>query len=96
MPVGLRLMHFAAAGIALGVCVPLGLLFLIARFDPRARSADALARATGLPVFASVPYYRGPHDDTIDRKRNLQWIGIVILVLVAYVALYLIRVARHV
>ena len=96
MPVGLRLMHFAGAGILLGLCVPLALLFLIARFDPRARSADALGRATGLPVFASVPYYRGPHDDALDRKRNLQWIGIVILVLVAYVALYLIRVARHV
>ncbi|HVX03942.1 MAG TPA: XrtA system polysaccharide chain length determinant [Rhodanobacteraceae bacterium] len=96
MPVGLRLMHFAAAGMLLGVCVPLGLLFLIARFDPRARSADALARATGLPVFASVPYYRGPHDDALDRKHNLQWIGIVVIVLVAYVALYLIRVARHI
>lgn len=96
MPVGLRLMHFAGAGLLLGLCVPLALLFLIARFDSRARSADALGRATGLPVFASVPYYRGPHDDALDRKHNLQWIGIVILVLVAYVALYLIRVARHV
>jgi polysaccharide chain length determinant protein (PEP-CTERM system associated) len=96
MPVGLRLMHFAAAGMLLGVCVPLGLLFLIARFDPRTRSADTLARATGLPVFASVPYYRGAHDDAIDRKRNLQWIGIVVIVLVAYAALYLIRVLRHV
>jgi polysaccharide chain length determinant protein (PEP-CTERM system associated) len=96
MPVGLRLMHFAAAGILLGLCVPLGLLFLIARFDPRTRSADTLARATGLPVFASVPYYRGAHDDALDRKRNLQWIGIVVIVLVAYAALYLIRVLRHV
>ena len=96
MPVGLRLMHFAAAGMLLGVCVPLGLLFLIARFDPRARSADALARATGLPVFASVPYYRGPHDDALDRKHNMQWIGIVILVLVAYFGLYAVRVMRHV
>jgi polysaccharide chain length determinant protein (PEP-CTERM system associated) len=95
MPVGLRLMHFAAAGIIAGVCVPLGLLFLVARFDPRARSADTLARATGLPVFATVPYYRGPHDDVIDRKRNIRWVGIVVLVLVAYLALYLIRVMRH-
>jgi hypothetical protein len=43
-----------------------------------------------------VPYYRGPHDDALDRKHNLQWIGIVVIVLVAYVALYLIRVARHI
>jgi hypothetical protein len=71
------------------------LLFLVARFDPRARSADTLARATGLPVFATVPYYRGPHDDVIDRKRSIRWVGIVVLVLVAYVALYLIRVMRH-
>ena len=95
MPVGLRLMHFAAAGMILGVCIPLGLLFLIARFDPRARSADTLARATGLPVFASVPYYRGPHDDSMDRRRNLQWIAIVIGVMIAYVVLYLIRKIMH-
>jgi len=96
MPVGLRLMHFAAAGIMAGICVPLALLFLIARFDPRTRSADTLARATGLPVFASVPYYRGPRDDALDRKRNLQWIVIVIAVLVAYFGLYLFRIMRHV
>lgn len=96
MPVGLRLMHFAAAGILLGVCVPLALLFLIARFDPRARSAEALARATGLPVFASVPYYRGARDDALDRKHNLQWIGLVIIVLIAYFGLYLFRVLRHI
>ncbi|MDE2271587.1 MAG: hypothetical protein KGJ94_06330 [Xanthomonadaceae bacterium] len=96
MPVGLRLMHFAAAGIILGICVPLGVLFLTARFDPRTRSADALARGTGLPVFASVPYYREPRDDSLDRKRNLQWIGIVVIVMIAYFGLYLIRVMRHI
>jgi polysaccharide chain length determinant protein (PEP-CTERM system associated) len=95
MPVGLRLMHFAAAGMLLGVGIPLGLLFLVARFDPRTRSADTLARATGLPVFASVPYYRDARDDAIDRKRNLQWIAIVVIVMVAYFGLYLIRVLRH-
>jgi hypothetical protein len=79
----------------LGVGIPFGLLFLIARFDPRTRSADTLARATGLPVFASVPYYRSAHDDAIDRKRNLQWIAIVVVVMVAYFGLYLIRVLRH-
>lgn len=96
MPVGLRLMHFAAGGILLGVAIPFGLLFLIARFDPRARSADTLSRATGLPVFASVPYYRDARDDALDRKHNLQWIGIVVLVLVAYFGLYLIRALGHV
>lgn len=95
MPVGLRLMHFAAAGIMAGVGVPLALLFLVARFDPRARSADALARSTGLPVFASVPYYRGPRDDVLDRRRNIKWITIVVLVMVAYVGLYLVRIMRH-
>ena len=95
VPVGLRLMHFAMAGMLLGVVIPLAVLFLIARFDPRARSADTLARVTGLPVFASVPYYRGSHDDALDRRRNLQWIGIVIAVFIAYVGLYLIRALGH-
>ncbi|KAJ0340080.1 hypothetical protein COL154_014188, partial [Colletotrichum chrysophilum] len=56
---------------------------------------NASSLPTGLPVFASVPYYRGPRDDVIDRKRNLQWIAIVIAVFVAYFGLYLIRILSH-
>jgi protein tyrosine kinase modulator len=74
--------------------VPLALLFLVARFDPRARSADLLGRNTGLPVLATVPYYRGPRDDVIDRKRNVLVVLLIVLVLAAYVGLYAFRILR--
>lgn len=94
MPVGLRLMHFAAAGLALGILIPLGLLFGIARFDPRARRSDVLEQATGLPVLATIPAFHTAQDHQRDRRRNLLAIAIVIGVLVAYLLLYTIRTMR--
>ena len=40
LPTGLRLMHFAAAGLLLAIAVPLLLLSLLVKHDPRARSPD--------------------------------------------------------
>ncbi|MEO6689555.1 MAG: XrtA system polysaccharide chain length determinant [Dokdonella sp.] len=56
-PAGLSTIHFAAAGLGLGLVLPLGLLFLVARFDTRLRSVDELERIAGVPVLASVPVY---------------------------------------
>jgi polysaccharide chain length determinant protein (PEP-CTERM system associated) len=54
-PSGLRLMHFAAAGLGLGVAGPLALLFLFVRLDPRVRSVGDLAQSLSVPVLVSVP-----------------------------------------
>lgn len=83
-PSGLRLMHFAAAGLLLGLAVPLGLLFTMVRFDPRVRSARQLERLTGLSVLASVPAYPGPSDRRRRRRRELVAAILVAAVLVAY------------
>lgn len=56
-PSGLRLVHFAVGGLAAAAAMPLGLLFLFIRLDPRVRSAAELERTTGLPVMATVPTY---------------------------------------
>ena len=56
-PSGLRLVHFAVGGLAAAAAMPLGLLFLFIRLDPRVRSAAELERSTGLPVMATVPTY---------------------------------------
>ena len=52
---GLRLMHFAAAGLALAVLVPLLLLSVLVKHDPRVRSPLQLEREAGLPVLAAIP-----------------------------------------
>lgn len=90
-PSGLRLMHFAMAGLGLGIVLPLGLLFGYARFDPRARSAAQIERMAGVPVLATVPVYATPGD----RRRNIVHgtllLAIIAAVGVAYVVMYWVR-----
>lgn len=57
LPTGLRLMHFAAAGLAVAIFVPLLLLSMLVRHDPRVRVPLQIERDAGLPVLASIPAY---------------------------------------
>ncbi|SEN37711.1 polysaccharide chain length determinant protein, PEP-CTERM locus subfamily [Luteibacter sp. UNCMF331Sha3.1] len=77
VPSGLRFMHFGLAGLALSLAIPFGLLFAVARFDPRVRSVAQLERATGFPVLASVPFYPTPRDR---RRTQLQNMTITLMV----------------
>jgi polysaccharide chain length determinant protein (PEP-CTERM system associated) len=87
-PSGLRFMHFGLAGIALSLAIPLGLLFGIARFDPRVRSTAQLERATGLVALATIPFYATPQDRQRERLRNTLLMLIVLGVALAYLALF--------
>src|SRR5690348_9650428 len=68
-PTGLSLTHFALAGIVLALAAPIGLLFGVARFDPRVRSARLLERHIAVPVLAAVPSYAVPRERRNDRAR---------------------------
>ncbi|WP_232821007.1 XrtA system polysaccharide chain length determinant [Dyella sp. C11] len=70
-PSGLRFMHFGLAGMGLSVFLPLGLLFALVWFDPRARSVWQVEQAIGGPVLASIPFYPTPSDRRRDRMRNM-------------------------
>ncbi|MBA2079834.1 XrtA system polysaccharide chain length determinant [Rhodanobacter sp. PCA2] len=91
IPTGLRFLHFAVAGTLLGLALPLGLLFGVARFDPRVRSAEQLERLTGLPVLATVPYYATPQDKRREQLRNLMLATILAVVAVSYFALFVFK-----
>lgn len=90
-PSGLRLMHFAIAGLTLGFLLPLGLLFGYARFDPRVRSASQIERIAGVPVLATIP----PYATIADRRRNAVRGAILAIIIVAvlltYATMYWIR-----
>lgn len=90
-PSGLRLIHFAAGGLLFACAVPLGLLFTLVRFDPRVRSARQLERLTGLNVLATVPAYPAPASKRRTRRREIIAAGLVLMVVVAYAAMYWIR-----
>ncbi len=91
LPTGLRFMHFALGGIGLGLALPFGLLFGLARFDPRVRSAEQLERLTGLPVLATVPYYATPDDRRRNHARNLKLATILAAVAAAYLILFVLK-----
>jgi len=61
-PSGLRFMHIAAIGFVFAVGVPLGLLFLLVRFDPRVRSPRQIALRTGYPLLTTIPAYPTPRE----------------------------------
>lgn len=90
-PSGLRFMHFGLAGLALSLAVPFGLLFAVARFDPRVRSVAQLERATGFPVLASIPFYPTPRDRRRERLQNLMLVLIVTGVAAVYLILFWLR-----
>ena len=90
-PSGLRLMHFAAAGLGLAVLIPFGLLFALIRFDPRVRSARQLERATGLVVLATVPVYPTSRERLRNRARGVIALLLVVGILAAYFFTYWIR-----
>jgi polysaccharide chain length determinant protein (PEP-CTERM system associated) len=91
VPSGLRFMHFGLAGLALALAVPLGLLFMVARFDPRVRSVAQLERATGFPVLATVPFYPTPRDRRRSHLHNMMLATIVLGVGMVYLLVIWLR-----
>lgn len=86
LPSGLRFIHFGLAGLMLALAAPFGLLFGVARFDPRVRSAEQLERLTGLTTLATVPFYYTPQDRRRENLRNT----LLVLTLASVAAAYLI------
>jgi len=93
-PTGLSLMHFALAGIAMALVLPFALLFGVARFDPRVRSARELERNIGVPVLATVPVYATPRERGVERTRNALVILLILGVLAAYALTYWLRLTK--
>lgn len=88
VPSGLRFIHFGIAGVFGAIGIPLGLLFGIARFDPRVRSTEQLESATGLVVLATVPFYPTPADRRREQQRTMMLTLIVLAVVAAYLTLF--------
>ena len=87
-PSGLRFMHFAMGGLAVAAVVPLGLLFLLVRFDPRVRSPRQLERQSHYAVLTVVPRYRTPRDRRREFMRMAASASILCAVVVAYGLVY--------
>ncbi len=84
-PSGLRFLHIATGVLMAAVAMPLGLVLLLVRIDPRVRSPEALERAADLPLLTAMPRY---WTDT-DRRQwwaRIRWAVLaVFLIILAYV-----------
>jgi polysaccharide chain length determinant protein (PEP-CTERM system associated) len=93
-PTGVSLAHFAVAGITLAFIAPLGLLFGVARLDPRVRSARELERQIGVPVLATVPVYATRRENRVQRARYALAILLMLGVFAAYALMYWLRATK--
>lgn len=90
-PEGLRLAHFAAAGVLLGFAIPIGMLITMLRLDPRSRLAGQLGAASGLPVLVGIPEYHTRQDRRRIRARHWAAIAAVVVVVAIYAVVALNR-----
>ncbi|MCB1754535.1 MAG: hypothetical protein KDJ38_03380 [Gammaproteobacteria bacterium] len=88
LPGGVRFLHFAAAGLVLGLLFPLLYLIGFLQVDPRIRLASTVTDGLELPLLAVVPHMRLPGEKTkwYLRKGSLVLVVIVVLLLYAGVS----------
>lgn len=90
-PSGPRLVHFASSGIALGIVLPLSLLFGLLLVDPRLRTNSAITDRLGLPLLATVPQLDKPHEVAAERRGMILSGVVVVLTVAAVVAIMVMR-----
>jgi polysaccharide chain length determinant protein (PEP-CTERM system associated) len=90
-PLGLRFLHFSLAGLGMGIMLPLALLFMIVRWDPRVRSSGHLEQLTGLPILASVPTMTNAADRRRGRLTNVSLGVVLAAVAAAYIVAFILK-----
>jgi len=83
-PKGLGLRHFAAAGILLGILIPVGYVAFLMQVDPRVRVVLAIRRDLGLRVLASIPPLYTPARRAVNRIITAVLVVLVLAVFVTY------------
>ncbi|WP_456372374.1 XrtA system polysaccharide chain length determinant [Thiolapillus sp.] len=83
-PKGLRLLHFAVAGLMLGIALPLGYLAFLMQVNPRVRFPSAIRQDLGLRVLATIPPLYTPSQRVFNRIVTLILAAIVLAVFATY------------
>ena len=92
-PSGLRLMHFAVAGILLATLVPLMMLSLLVKHDPRVRTPLQIEREVGLPVLATIPLHLTHAQHVREVKRFKLGSALFFAVPIVYALVLLLKLA---
>ncbi|MFZ7096183.1 XrtA system polysaccharide chain length determinant [Luteimonas dalianensis] len=94
-PTGPRFMHVAGAGLLAAIALPVGLLWLLVRYDPRVRSPQQIEAMSRYPLLASIPAYPSSRE----RRRQYLQMGtgtmVVGAVLLLYLLTYVYKISSH-
>jgi uncharacterized protein involved in exopolysaccharide biosynthesis len=93
LPSGLRLMHFAVTGLLFATLVPLLLLSLLVKHDPRVRTPLQIEREAGLPVLASIPIHLTHAQHVQETKRFKLGSALFLAVPLVYALVLLLKLA---
>lgn len=87
IPTGLRFIHFAAAGLLLGITIPFALIYALLELDPRIRFSKELTKDLGIPVLAEIEVYRNSKEEKAElfSLLLLSFGVVVVLAIYAYV-----------
>ncbi len=85
LPTGIRFLHFAIAGIVLGMLLPLFYLVGFLQIDPRVRLASTVTEELELPLLAVVPHMKMPDEKVAWYRKK----PTLILAIIAVIAIYL-------
>jgi polysaccharide chain length determinant protein (PEP-CTERM system associated) len=85
-PSGLQFMHFLLGGIALGLLLPLSVVYVMIIVDPRIRSAAIITEQFKLPVLAAIPWLNSPEEKVLLLKHN----RIVALIFSGVIVIYIV------
>lgn len=84
-PTGLRLMHFALAGLFLGITIPLAFIFTRVYLDGKIRIEPSITSNFDLPLLTTIPHYLTPEEAQTRRFINT----LIPLVLATVIGIYL-------
>jgi len=81
IPTGIRFLHFALAGLLLGVLIPAGLIYVFLLLDPRVRHSQIIYNELEIPILAVVNTIK----TSADRKRikfNLFFLSVSFIIVI--------------
>jgi len=93
-PTGPQFIHYAMAGIVLGIVLPIGFIYLMMTLDIRILSESVLTEKYKLPILANIPYFYSLNEKIHDQKRNKLIIITISCVFVVYVVVTLLKLKK--
>lgn len=94
LPTGARFMHFALAGLLLGMVLPIMYLVGFLQVDPRIRLASTVTEDLELPLLAVVPHLKLPDEKIVWYRKKGTLILVVLTVLIIYAAVSWLKITQ--